>query len=297
MFNPAYAAFMRENYGIDIAVGQSATDFMPSEDAGFWSSLYNQAKEKGVFHYQYQAKNVDKTINFKLVVLAHGKQDASILVFGEDISTEIQNQKGIEEANRKLSIQLRESISAISKIGELRDVFTAGHQRKVQALACAIAEELHCSDETRNNIYMGSLILDIGKVGIPSDMINKPGKLSDLEFKIMMTHAQMGYNIANEISFSPDVPTMIFQHHERLDGSGYPQGLKGDQILLESRILAVCDVVEAMCSHRPYRSALGIKAALDEITSHSGTKYDPVVVKTCVRLFEEKSFKFPVINF
>jgi HD-GYP domain-containing protein (c-di-GMP phosphodiesterase class II) len=135
---------------------------------------------------------------------------------------------------------------------------------------------------------------DIGKIAIPAEILSKPGKISVIEFEIIKTHAQHGYEILKEIDFPWPVAQSILQHHERLDGSGYPQGLKGDEILLEARILAVADTVEAMSSHRPYRAGLGIDAALKEIEAQSGKFYDPQAAAACLRLFREKNYQVPV---
>lgn len=194
--------------------------------------------------------------------------------------------------NSKLSHLFQQSVQSISKIGELRDVYTAGHQRHVTELACAIAKQLGLSEEAITNLSYGSQIHDIGKIYVPAEILNKPGKLSNLEFEMIQTHVEHGYNIVKEIDFPEVIPTMIYQHHERLDGSGYPNGITGDQIIIESRILAVSDVVEAMTAHRPYRPALGIDAALEEILKFKGKKYDSEVVDVCVRLFREEGFKF-----
>jgi HD-GYP domain-containing protein (c-di-GMP phosphodiesterase class II) len=148
------------------------------------------------------------------------------------------------------------------------------------------------SEEEIKNISMGALIHDIGKINIASDILNKPGKITNLEYQMLQTHVEQGYEVINEIDFPLQIKTMILQHHERLDGSGYPQRLEGDQIILESRILAVADVVEAMTSHRPYRAALGIDAALEEIAKYRGKRYDCDVVDICLQLFREKGFRF-----
>ncbi len=197
-----------------------------------------------------------------------------------------------EERNLKLTKMLNESINVLSRIGEMRDVYTAGHQRRVQQLSCAIASEMGLSQDRITNINFGSLIHDIGKIMIPADYLNKPGKLSELEFTILQTHVTQGHEIIEDINFPIEVSDIVCQHHERLDGSGYPNKLVGDQIRLESRIVAVADSVEAMSSDRPYRAALGIDAALDEILRHKGTKFDADVVDTCVKLFKQKGFKF-----
>ena len=219
-----------------------------------------------------------------------------ILGVVQDITAQKKSEDILRVMNESLAHRLDKTIKAISKIGELRDVYTAGHQRKVAELSCAIAKELGLSDERVSNIASGALIHDIGKINIASDILNKPGKISNLEYQILQTHAESGYEIVKEIDFPPQVLEMIHQHHERLDGSGYPQKLAGDQIILESRILAVADVVEAMTSHRPYRTALGIDAALEEISLHRGKKYDREVVDACVALFREKGFQFKINN-
>jgi PAS domain S-box-containing protein/putative nucleotidyltransferase with HDIG domain len=206
---------------------------------------------------------------------------------------EIEDQRDhLFASNVKLAHLLEQSVKSISKIGELRDAYTAGHQRRVQDLSCAIARQLGLSDNAIINLSYGALIHDIGKIYIPSEILNKPGKISNLEFQIIQTHVEHGYNVVKEIDFPDVIPDMVYQHHERLDGSGYPQGLSGGQIIIESRILAVSDVVEAMTSHRPYRPALGIDAALEEILKYSGQKYDPNVVDACIQLFKVKGFHF-----
>ncbi len=216
-----------------------------------------------------------------------------------DISERITMIKRIElqrdsliASNTRLANLVEQSVSSISKIGELRDAYTAGHQKRVQYLTSAIARELGLSENDIINLSYGAIIHDIGKIYIPSEILNKPGKISNLEWQIIQTHVEQGYNVVKGIDFPDVIPAMIYQHHERLDGSGYPQGLSGKQIIIESRILAVADVVEAMTSHRPYRPALGIDAAIEEITTYRGQKYDNEVVETCIKLFKEKGFEF-----
>lgn len=195
-------------------------------------------------------------------------------------------------SNQVLEKRLEQSINAISKVVELRDVYTAGHQKRVKQLACEIGTRLGFTQDEIVNLSYGALLHDIGKIYIASDILNKPGKITNLEYQILQTHAEHSYNIAREMDLPQDILTMILQHHERLDGSGYPNKLKGDEIILESRILAVADVVEAMTSHRPYRPALGIEAALKEIQSGRGVKYDGRVVDLCISLFRNDGFSF-----
>lgn len=196
------------------------------------------------------------------------------------------------EVNKSLESMFDKSVRTISKISELRDPYTAGHQTRVSCLACFIAKQLGMNDEDIMHLSYGAKLHDLGKIQIASEILNKPGKITNLEYQIIQTHAEHGYNIAKEVGFPDVIPTMIIQHHERLDGSGYPTGLKGEQIILESRILAVADVVEAMASHRPYRPALGFEKAISEILSGRGSKYDERVVDACVVLIKEKNFDF-----
>jgi len=174
----------------------------------------------------------------------------------------------------------------------MRDPYTAGHQRRVGQLAAAIARELGLPEDTMRGIELAASIHDLGKISVPAEILSKPTKLTAIEFMLLKNHAQAGFDIIKDIKFPWPIATMVLQHHERQDGSGYPQGLKGEQILLESRILAVADVVEAMASHRPYREALGIDSALQEIQRGRGTLYDAAVVDACLRLFAEKRFTF-----
>jgi PAS domain S-box-containing protein len=193
-------------------------------------------------------------------------------------------------AQAELSSILIKTVSVIALTVEKRDPYTAGHMQRVAGLAVAIGRELGLPEGRLTGLQMGSLIHDIGKIYIPAEILNRPGRLSGVEFDLIKTHPQVGYDIVSGISFPWPVADMILQHHERLDGSGYPQGLHGNDICLEARILAVADVVEAMASHRPYRAALPLKLALNEIEQHQGDRYDPSVVEVCLRLFREQGY-------
>ena len=195
-------------------------------------------------------------------------------------------------SNKKLDHLFEQSIQTISKIGELRDAYTAGHQRRVKDLACEIAKFMNLSEEVQRNLSYGSLIHDIGKIYVPAEILNKPGKITSVEFQMIQSHVELGYLIIKNIDFPNVISMMVYQHHERMDGSGYQNAIKGHQIILESRILAVADVVEAISSHRPYRPALGIDAALEEILKLRGVKFDSRVVDACVQLFRENGFLF-----
>jgi len=198
----------------------------------------------------------------------------------------------LKRSFEKLQSAMSSTIDAISIIVESRDPYTAGHQRRVAQLAVAIAGDLGLSEERIDLIRMGSLIHDIGKIYIPAEILTKPARLDDLEFAMMKSHSTVGYKILNKVDFIPIIVDMVYQHHERMDGSGYPLGISGDDIHLESRIIAVADTVEAMASHRPYRPALGAAAALEEIKKMRGAAFDANVVDACLKLFEEQGFDF-----
>jgi HD-GYP domain-containing protein (c-di-GMP phosphodiesterase class II) len=168
---------------------------------------------------------------------------------------------------------------------EVRDPYTVGHQRRVSQIACTIGREMGLSEDRLRDLRMAGTLHDLGKLAIPSDLLSKPGKLTPQEFALIKTHPQVAYNILEPITLPGNTAQIILQHHERMNGSGYPQGLKGKAILLEARILGVADVMEAMCSHRPYRASLGLAETLDEITRNKGILYDAAVVETCLNLY------------
>ena len=211
---------------------------------------------------------------------------------GQDITDRKQAEEGLAASYEKLRRALSGTVQALSATVETRDPYTCGHQRRVVHLAGAISQEMKLSQEQVEGMQALGLLHDIGKVAVPAEILSKPGKLSEMEFNLIKAHPQAGYDILKDIEFPWPIALPVLQHHERLDGSGYPQGLTGPDILLEARILAVADVVEAMASHRPYRPALGIDQALEEISQNRGVLYDPEVVDVCVKLFTEKTFQF-----
>jgi len=213
----------------------------------------------------------------------------------EDIAIGIRSLRSelqLKQSYQKLEMAMNATIGAMSKIIEAKDPYTAGHQQRVSQLATAIAKELNLSQDKIEGARIASLIHDIGKIGIPTEILSKPTKLTDIEFSLIKEHSQKGYDILKSIDFSYPVANIVLQHHERLNGSGYPNHLKGDKILLKARIIGVADVVEAMSSHRPYRPSLGIEKALEEISQNRGILYEPEVVDACLKLFKEKEFKF-----
>jgi len=199
----------------------------------------------------------------------------------------------LRESEKKLRASLLDSITAIAATIEMRDPYTAGHQRRVGHLASAIARELQRPEDEVEGLYLACAVHDIGKIRIPAEILSKPGQLGALEYSIIQEHPQTGYEILKSIDFPWPIARTVLQHHERLNGTGYPQGLQGEEILLEARILAVADVVEAMLSHRPYRAALGIEAALEEIARHRDTLYDAAAVDACLKLFRERGYRLP----
>lgn len=184
------------------------------------------------------------------------------------------------------------AVQALASLIQMKDPYTDGHQRRVADLACAIAAKMGLSDDRIRGLRLAALVHDIGKITVPAGILNKPGRLTEAEFSLIKGHPRTGYDILKKIDFNWPVADIVLQHHERLDGSGYPQGLRGSEILLEARILGVADVVEAMASHRPYRPARGIARALAEIARNAGVLYDSDVVRACLELFQEGGFRF-----
>lgn len=212
---------------------------------------------------------------------------AQVAVFSVHVMRDITERA---KAAESLSKSLEGTITAITKMVEARDPYTAGHQQRVAALACAIGREMGLNEEHVQGVRMGASIHDIGKIHLPAEILSKPSSLTDMEMQLVRSHPQVGYDILKDIAFPWPVADIAHQHHEHLDGSGYPQGLKGDQICPEARIVAVADVVEAMASHRPYRPGLGIDKALEEIKNHRGTYYDAEAVDACLKLFASKNY-------
>ena len=209
------------------------------------------------------------------------------------------SQSGLIHAEEVLSQSLEKLrkatdfiINILAVAVEINDPYIAGHHKRVTGLAAAMAMRMNLSAHIINGIRMAGLIHDIGKITVPFHILGKLGHLSDAEYGIIKNHPELGYQILKDIDFDGPVALIVYQHHERMNGTGYPQGLKGGEILPEARFLAVADVVEAICTHRPYRQALGVERALREISEHRGVLYDEEAVDVCVKLFREKSFSF-----
>ena len=219
------------------------------------------------------------------------KERPAILNFLKDITdrklAEVELRQTLESLRKAFGTTIQVMISAV----EMKDPYTAGHQLRSADLACAIAKEMGLAQEKIDGIRMAGSIHDIGKLSVPSEILSKPTQLTNAEFSVIKDHAQSGYEMLKNVESPWPLAQIVYQHHERMNGSGYPRNLKGDEILLDARIMAVADVVEAMASHRPYRPALGIDAALEEIKKNRGTFYDNAVADACLRLFREKGYK------
>lgn len=230
--------------------------------------------------------------NHCVPVYGKNKQLVGVQIISRDIT-----QRKKDEDRKRIELTqkvLYETVNALSTTIETRDPYTSGHQERVARLAVAIAGQMGLSDAQIEGIKTAALLHDIGKITVPAEYLSKPGKLSEPEFNVIKTHSMVGYEILKPIGFPWPVAEIVCQHHERLDGSGYPLGLTGNQLLIETKIISVADVVEAMASHRPYRVAMGIDQALEEILRNSGRFYDSQVVFTCIELFKKKNFKFSI---
>lgn len=193
----------------------------------------------------------------------------------------------------QFSKAMKNTVTAIARTLEMRDPYTAGHQQRVTALSVSIARAMGLGEEVIEGLYFGAMIHDIGKISVPAEILSKPGALTKIEHQLIQCHPETGFGIVQDVEFPWPVAEMIAQHHERLDGSGYPHALKNDQIIIEARIIAVADVVEAMSTHRPYRPARGIAAALEEIEQGKGSRYDPTVVEACIQVVKENDMQLP----
>src|SRR5450830_531255 len=296
-FIPAEVALLEEMAG-QLAFGVHALQIRQERDLALIKNqeqlvqlaLQNEEKEKraaelGIANKELVFQNEEKEKRAAELVIANKE-----LVFQNKEKEKRAAELGI--ANKALQDNLEDTVRAMATIVEMRDPYTAGHQVRVAELAVAIARQMELPDEQVHAIYLAGVLHDLGKIQIPAEILSKPGKISDIEFSLIKTHPQAGYDILKDIHFPWPLAQIILQHHERLDGSGYPQRLKGEAILLEARILSVADIVEAMSSHRPYRLGLGIDAALDEITRCRGAQLDPVVVDACLRVIKENGFVF-----
>lgn len=286
-------------YSAEQALGQNFTVLIPDEDRTFAREDFDLVRRTGrsTFTDKLQEAAALTRAGMKVPVemaltpvALHGEINVLLVVrnITERKAAEAEREVHAEAIRRSLV----ESVQALAATLEARDPYTAGHQSRVAGLCTAIAQALGLSKDRIQGLELAAGVHDIGKISIPGEILNKPGRLSDIEFSLVKTHAQAGFDILKDVHFPWPIAQIVGQHHERLDGSGYPNGLRGDQILLESRILAVADVVESMMQHRPYRAGLGKAPALAEITGGRGTKFDAAVVDACLKLFEEGGYTF-----
>ncbi|MFC1881955.1 HD-GYP domain-containing protein, partial [Thermodesulfobacteriota bacterium] len=245
---------------------------------------------------KWQAERQLLVLHSELETLVE-KRTAELVESNKLLKKEIENRKHVQEeleqSLQNLKKGMNSTIQAIAMTVEKRDPYTSGHQMRVAALTRAIAETIGLAEAQAEGAYMAAALHDIGKIALPAEILSKPIQLTEIEISLIQAHAQAGYDILKGIEFPWPIADIIIQHHERMDGSGYPQGLAADSISIEARIIGVCDVVETMSSHRPYRPSMGIDKALEEISRNSGTLYDADVVVACLKIFHEQNFEFP----
>lgn len=293
MINEAFTKIM--GYTCEEAIGNTMSH------CNIWKNIEDREKifaeliEKGEI-INYEADLLTKDRNVIHALISASSVELSGIPFVISITKDISKHKIMAEELNKSLHNLRHAIGAtiqaLISAMESKDIYTAGHQRRMADLARSIATKMSLSKDMIEGLRVAATIHDIGKLTVPSEILSKPGKLSSLEFSLIKEHAQNGYEILKDVKSPWPLAEIVHQHHERLDGTGYPKGLRGENICLEARILAVADVVEAMSSHRPYRPAQGIKAAIREIKRNKGKLYDPDVVDACLELFHDKKFQF-----
>ena len=285
-------------YEVSDIVGRSIFDFIPSRERSHFSRTFKSHTEKRepfAFLETSRQRKDGKVIVMETSGVPFFGGDGRLLGYrgiGRDITNRKNIERELERSVKKLEKTMEATIQAISYTMETRDPYTTGHQKRVTQLSCAIAKEMGLAAWQIDGIRVAGLLHDIGKIAVPTEILSKPGKLSDIEFSMIKAHPKVGFDILKNVEFEWPIARVVVQHHERLDGSGYPYGIRGKDILQEARVLAVADVVEAMSSHRPYRAALGIEKALAEVARGEGTLYDPDVARACAKVFNERGFKF-----
>jgi PAS domain S-box-containing protein/putative nucleotidyltransferase with HDIG domain len=285
-------------YEVSEIVGRSIFDFIPSRERSHFSRTFKSHAEKRepfAFLETSRQRKDGRVIVMETSGVPFFGGDGRLLGYrgiGRDITNRKNVERELEKSVKKLEKTMEATIQAISYTMETRDPYTTGHQKRVTQLACAIAKEMGLAAWQIDGIRVAGLLHDIGKIAVPTEILSKPGKLSDIEFSMIKAHPKVGFDILKNVEFEWPIARVVVQHHERLDGSGYPYGIRGKDILQEARVLAVADVVEAMSSHRPYRAALGIEKALAEVARGEGTLYDPEAARACAKVFNERGFKF-----
>jgi PAS domain S-box-containing protein len=284
------------NYSHEEFLGKKLWEVGPFKDVAQSKEMFLEIQTKGYVRYEDLPLKTKAGVKIAVEFVSNSYDVEGIKVIQcnvRDIS-ERKKAEGITlRYYEQLRVALRNTVEVATIISEMRDPYTAGHERRVAIIASAIGAELGFDEIRQEGLRVAGYLHDIGKVGVPSEILSKPGKISPIEFQLIQGHAQASYDVLHTMEWPWPVAEVALQHHERMDGSGYPQGLKGDEIMLEARIMAVADVVEAMSSHRPYRAALGLDKALAEIELGRGEKYDSQVVNACLKLFREKAFQLP----
>jgi len=278
-------------------VGKATEELFPKEEAESMrkddQEVIASGKPKRNIIQSYTTPEEIRWLNIDKIPYREKKgKITGIISIAKDITEQKISEQKLQKTFQRLKKTMDATIETVSKIVEVKDPYTAGHQQRVSQLAIAIAKELNLPQDKIEAIRIASLIHDIGKIGLPTEILSKPTTLTELEFSLIKGHPQIGYDILKGIDFSYPVAQIVLQHHERLNGSGYPNNLKSDEILLEAKIICVADVMEAMSSHRPYRPALGIEKAMEEISKNKGIYYQLEVVDVCLKLFKEKDFNF-----
>jgi putative nucleotidyltransferase with HDIG domain len=276
--------------------GESGLDFVKSVSTEYKDTatiivsgindaeVAKSALRRGIYDYIMKPVKINRLSISVANALRRRQLEIANRAYREDL------ERMIIERTAKLQKVLDGIVRTIALTVESRDPYTAGHQNRVADLACAIAREQGLAEEQIEGIRMAGIMHDLGKISVPAEVLSKPSELTQNEFNLIKEHPQVGYDILKEIEFPWQIAEIVLQHHERFDGSGYPQGLSRDGILIEARIIAVADVVEAMASHRPYRPGKGLKKALSEIANNKGISYDPDVVDACLNVFNQKKF-------
>lgn len=281
----------------EFIIGRPVLDFIAPENRALVAGKMRErmSGETQSARYSFEAIRKDGS---RITLGAHGTVGwyggkRVVISTVQDVTELRRAETEIERTITKLRRAVQSTIEVVSTMGELRDPYTHGHEHRVGEIATAIATELGLPADRVEGIRVAGYLHDVGKIAVPAEILSKPKRLSPVEFELVKQHAQQSYEILKGVEFPWPVAEAAWQHHERLDGSGYPRGLKGEEIIFESRILAVADTVEAMASHRPYRPGLGIEAALAEIEENRGTLYDPSVVDACLQLFRVKGYRLP----
>jgi PAS domain S-box-containing protein/putative nucleotidyltransferase with HDIG domain len=278
-------------------------NFVPERLQNKMNDILAKLKSKQTISYEHFESPIltingeEKIISWYNTALKDERGEfQGILSSGEDVTTKSKVERELQENYQKLQQIMEDTVYTMAKVVEKKDPYSAGHQKKVSQLAIAIAKEMKLDKDKIEGLKVASLVHDIGKIGMPIEILSQPSGLSELGHQLMTEHPMTGYNILKEIDFPWPVAEIVLQHHEKVNGSGYPNGLKDDEILIEAKILCVADVIEAMSSYRAYRPSHSIKEALKELTQNKGTLYDSMVVDACKTLFKYKGAKFDFLQ-